>query len=227
MNKLSWSRTSLPAACAILLAVLVRHLPVERATAESVPPPSPSGPGNRRALGRIALGAGDGDRHPDRLHPQRGTAGRARSTSRCRARRVSPLRGSRSAEAMFASTSRTSPGTPSFAGSLVDGKIKGTFTQGGQSFPFSLGRERKSAPVTSAGTEAAVPVCQRGCLLFERRYPARRNTHDPRRQGTVSRRPLDQRQRRPGPQRGDLRSQTVPGAGRLPHTGGNRGASRR
>lgn len=36
------------------------------------------------------------------------------------------------------------PGSPSFAGSLADGAIKGSFTQGGQSFPFSLGRERKA-----------------------------------------------------------------------------------
>jgi pimeloyl-ACP methyl ester carboxylesterase len=33
------------------------------------------------------------------------------------------------------------PGEPTFSGALADGKITGTFTQRGQSFPFHLGRE--------------------------------------------------------------------------------------
>lgn len=39
------------------------------------------------------------------------------------------------------------PGVPTFHGTLDQGQISGTFTQGGQSFPFTLGREAVAAPV--------------------------------------------------------------------------------
>ena len=38
------------------------------------------------------------------------------------------------------------PGTPTFSGELTDGKIAGSFTQGGQTFPFELVRKTVSAP---------------------------------------------------------------------------------
>jgi len=38
------------------------------------------------------------------------------------------------------------PGNPTFSGKLADGRITGDFTQGGQSFPFELGREAIPEP---------------------------------------------------------------------------------
>jgi len=38
------------------------------------------------------------------------------------------------------------PGDPTFSGAISDGKITGTFAQGGQSFPFGLGREAIPEP---------------------------------------------------------------------------------
>jgi uncharacterized protein len=38
------------------------------------------------------------------------------------------------------------PGDPTFDGSLAEGKISGTFTQGGQEIPFVLGRDKKAPP---------------------------------------------------------------------------------
>jgi uncharacterized protein len=38
------------------------------------------------------------------------------------------------------------PGVPTFRGLVADDKVTGLFTQGGQSFPFHLGREKVAAP---------------------------------------------------------------------------------
>lgn len=38
------------------------------------------------------------------------------------------------------------PGSPTFDGTLAQGKIQGDFAQGGQTFPFSLGREKTASP---------------------------------------------------------------------------------
>jgi len=50
------------------------------------------------------------------------------------------------------------PGAPTFDGALAAGEIKGTFTQGGQSFPFRLGRDAvKMAPPTPHPQEPKPP----------------------------------------------------------------------
>ena len=46
------------------------------------------------------------------------------------------------------------PGTPTFDGTLENGAIRGTFTQGGGSIPFSLGREAVEVPRARAGSSA-------------------------------------------------------------------------
>jgi pimeloyl-ACP methyl ester carboxylesterase len=38
------------------------------------------------------------------------------------------------------------PGDPRFAGAAREGRVEGTFTQGGQQFPFHLGREKMALP---------------------------------------------------------------------------------
>lgn len=45
------------------------------------------------------------------------------------------------------------PGEPTFDGELADGKVTGTFTQGGQSFPFALARARAPADEAAAALE--------------------------------------------------------------------------
>ena len=57
-----------------------------------------------------------------------------------------PLAGIRMAGAEIEFSLADVPGDPTFAGKLSEGKISGTFTQGGQSFPFNLGREDMPSP---------------------------------------------------------------------------------
>jgi pimeloyl-ACP methyl ester carboxylesterase len=52
------------------------------------------------------------------------------------------------------------PGDPTFRGELSDGRITGTFTQGGQSFPFGLGREAIPEPARPQEPEGPLPYEQ-------------------------------------------------------------------
>jgi uncharacterized protein len=59
---------------------------------------------------------------------------------------LSPRAGVGVQDAQVKSAIEGIPGKPNFSGTLAEGVIKGTFTQGDQSFPFVLGREPMEAP---------------------------------------------------------------------------------
>lgn len=53
------------------------------------------------------------------------------------------------------------PGTPAFAGTLAGASLDGTFTQGGASFPFHLGREAVQGPRRPQEPKPPFPYAQR------------------------------------------------------------------
>jgi pimeloyl-ACP methyl ester carboxylesterase len=68
-----------------------------------------------------------------------------------------PLEGIRIGETDVEFAIANIPGAPTFRGKLADGRIAGEFTQGGQTFPFFLGREEIARPGRPQEPEPPLP----------------------------------------------------------------------